>query len=271
VLDAELEAGVLSLRRAANLVAFWDVDAPATLDRLANDGTDAFRDLVPRYDIVFTYGGGEPVREAYARYGARQCVPIYNALDPATHFPVPPEPRFTGELGFLGNRLPDREARVDEFFLGTARALPERRFLLGGAGWGERELPANVAYLGHVGTGEHNAFNCSPKAVLNINRASMAAYGFSPPTRVFEAAGAGACLITDAWEGIEQFLEPGREVLVAQDGAEVALHLERLDETAARAIGRAARARVLARHTYDQRAVSVERALAGLNPEEAAA
>ena len=271
VFDSELEAAVLELRRPGKLVAFWDVDAPATLDRIANDPTDPFLGLIPRYDLVLTYGGGAPVVGAYEGRGARRCVPIYNALDPLTHFPVPADPRFAGELGFLGNRLPDRETRVEEFFLAAARARPESIFLLGGAGWGDQALPPNVRYLGHVGTAEHNAFNATPRAVLNVNRASMAAYGFSPPTRVFEAAGAGACLITDAWEGIERFLEPGREVLVAASGPEVVAHLDRLSAQSARAIGAAARARVLAEHTYDQRAVEVERVLAGLDPKEAAA
>jgi spore maturation protein CgeB len=271
VFDAELEAGVLSLRRPANLVAFWDVDAPATLDRVTGDRTDPFASLIPRYDLIFTYGGGDPVVSAYRRLGAGLCVPIYNALDPYTHHPVAPEQRFATELGFLGNRLPDREARVDEFFFRAARALPQARFLLGGSGWGDRELPANVRCLGHVGTADHNAFNCSARAVLNVNRASMATYGFSPPTRVFEAAGAGACLITDAWEGVEQFLEPGHEILLAENGEEVARHVAGLGTPRARAIGQAARARVLARHTYAHRAAEVEAVLEGRLPAEAAA
>jgi spore maturation protein CgeB len=263
VFDTELEAGVLALRRPGNLVVFWDVDAPATLDRVTGDPNDPFGPLIPRYDLIFTYGGGAPVVRAYERLGARLCVPIYNALDPATHHPVPPDPRFQGELGFLGNRLPDREARVGEFFFAPALKLPHARFLLGGAGWESRELPPNVHYLGHVGTADHNAFNCSVRAVLNINRASMAAYGFSPPTRVFEAAGAGACLITDAWEGIEEFLEPGREVLVAADGEAVAAELAALGAESASEIGQAARRKVLAAHTYAQRAAQVEAVLAG--------
>jgi spore maturation protein CgeB len=271
VFDAELEAAVLALRRPGNLVVFWDVDAPATLDRVEKDASDPFGALIPRYDLVFTYGGGDPVVRAYERLGARRCVPIYNALDPSTHFPVPAEPRFSAELGFLGNRLPDREARVDAFFFAAALALPGAQFILGGAGWETRAMPRNVRYVGHVGTADHNAFNVSARAVLNVNRASMAAYGFSPPTRVFEAAGAGACLITDAWEGVEQFLEPGREVLVARDGEEVAAHLAGLGPDRTRAIGEAARAKVLARHTYDQRAAEVERVLAGRAPREAAA
>jgi spore maturation protein CgeB len=271
VFDAELEAAVLALRRPGNLVAFWDVDAPATLDRVEGDPSDPFAALIPRYDLVFTYGGGEPVVSAYRRLGAAACVPIYNALDPATHHPVPADPRFAAELGFLGNRLPDREARVAEFFLGAAEALPQARFLLGGAGWGDRPLPANVRYVGHVGTADHNAFNCSARAVLNVNRASMATYGFSPPTRVFEAAGASACLITDAWEGVELFLEPDREILVATDGGAVARHVAGLGDARAKAIGAAARARVLAEHTYAQRAALVEAVLDGRQQRGAAA
>jgi spore maturation protein CgeB len=119
-------------------------------------------------------------------------------------------------------------------------------------------MPPNVRYVGHVYTRDHNAFNCTPHAVLNISRDSMARYGFSPATRVFEAAGAGACLMTDAWEGIEQFLEPEREVIVVHDGEEVARRLASLDPAAARRIGTAARARVLAEHTYAHRAVQVD-------------
>jgi spore maturation protein CgeB len=271
VFDAELETAVPALRRPGNQVAFWDVDAPATLDRVEGDRTDPFRALIRRYDLVFTYGGGDPVVRAYERLGARACVPIYNALDPATHFAVAPDPRFSAELGFLGNRLPDREARVAEFFFAAAEALPQARFLLGGAGWDDRPLPANVRYVGHVGTSDHNAFNSSVRAVLNVNRASMAAYGFSPPTRIFEAAGAAACLITDAWTGVEQFLQPGREILVATDGEAVARHLAGLGTERARSIGAAAQARVLAEHTYAQRAAQVEAVLLGREPREAAA
>jgi spore maturation protein CgeB len=255
--DAELEAGVLELD--AGTTIFWDVDAPATLARLEADPGDSLRALVPRYDLVLTYGGGDPVVQRYRALGARDCVPVYNALDPSTHHPVPPDPRFTCDLAFLGNRLPDREERVGEFFFRAAGLAPARRFLLGGSGWESRPLPPNVARLGHVGTRDHNALNCTPRAVLNVTRAEMAANGWSPATRVFEAAGAGACLITDAWEGIELFLEPGTEVLVAASGDEVA----ELIAAASPAIGAAARRRVLAEHTYGRRAEQVEAILAG--------
>jgi spore maturation protein CgeB len=264
VFDELLERAVLSARRPGALAVFWDVDAPATLDRVTHDPADPFGALIPEYDMVFTYGGGDPVVRAYERLGARTCVPIYNALDPESHRPAPPDPRFEGALGFIGNRLPDREARVEEFFLRAAESAPAERFVLGGSGWGDRALPDNVHYVGHVYTRDHNAFNSTPRAVLNVTRESMARYGFSPPTRVFEAAGAAACLITDAWEGIELFLEPGAEVLVAHDGLEVAGHLARLTDAEARAIGERARRRIMDQHTYARRAAQVESVLDGV-------
>ncbi len=261
VWDAELEAAVLELASARTRVAFLDVDAPATLERLDLAPGDPFRALVPRYDFVFTYGGGDPVIRRYEAYGARSCIPIYNALDPATHFAAPPDERFRADLGFLGNRLPDREARVDEYFFRAAALEPARTFLLGGSGWGDKAMPANVRYAGHVYTADHNAFNGSTLCVLNVARDTMASNGFSPATRVFEAAGAGACLITDAWEGIELFLEPEREVLVARDGEEVARILRELTPDRARAIGLAAQRRVLEQHTYAARARQLEQLL----------
>ncbi len=258
VYDELLEEALLHAARRSQQVIFWDVDAPATLARVRENPADPFRRLIPRYDAVLTYGGGEPVVQAYLGFGARSCVPIYNALDPDTHHPVPASADWAADLTLLANRLPDREARVAEFFLEPARSRPERRFLLGGNGWPGSALPPNVRAVGHVSTRDHNVLNCSALAVLNVARDSMAAVGFSPATRVFEAAGAGACLITDAWEGIELFLEPEREVLVARDGAEVAEQLARLNEARAREIGAAARRRVLEQHTYARRAREVE-------------
>lgn len=259
VFDAMLEREVLRLQGPATMVIFWDVDAPATLERVEENGSDPFRKLIPSYDLVLTYGGGPPVVEAYRCLEARGCIPIYNALDPETHHPVPPDPRYAATLCFLGNRLPDREARVHEFFFKPAGMLPGESFLLGGAGW-EQNVPerANVRYLGHVYTRDHNALNSTPKAVLNISRESMARFGYSPATRVFEAAGAAACMITDSWTGLEQFLEPGEEVLVAASGDEVTDHLRRLTPARAREIGQAALRRVLGEHTYEHRAAELE-------------
>jgi len=253
VFDDELLA-VFDHARADALTVYWDVDAPATLAEIRDQPDHPLRRALPDIDMVLTYGGGPPVVAAFEALGARLCRPIYNALDPTTHHPVEPLARFAADLSLLANRLPDREARIERFFIEPAARLPLRKFLLGGNGWHDKSLPPNIHALGHVGTADHNAFNCSSLAVLNVSRDSMAENGFSPATRVFEAAGAGACLITDHWEGVEQFLKPDEEVLVARDGGEVAEHLAALTPVRAHAIGVAARRRVLAEHTYARRA-----------------
>ncbi|MGI4746335.1 MAG: CgeB family protein [Janthinobacterium lividum] len=263
VFDDELLAGILVNGRAGAVRAFLDVDAPATLAELRTSDAHALHAALPALDLVLTYGGGDPVMRAYAGFGARACVPIYNALDPATHHPVMRDPAYEATLSLLANRLPDREARIEEFFLRPAATLPDQSFLLGGSGWHDKTMPANVRAIGHVPTAAHNVLNVSARAVLNVARDSMAEVGFSPATRVFEAAGAGACLITDFWDGIELFLEPDSEILVARDGQDVAEHLRTLTPERAQTIGEAARARILAGHTYDQRAVLLEEVLAG--------
>ena len=265
--DALLEQRVLDCRSDRMQVAFWDVDAPATLASVESNPSNPFRALIPRYDFIFTYGGGQPIVNHYRKLGARNCHPIYNALDPSTHHPVPADPSLACDLVFIGNRLPDRERRVEQFFLGAAELAPEMRFILGGEGWGSKAIPSNVRWIGHVGTGDHNRVNCSARMVLNINRQSMAEVGFSPPTRVFEAAGAGACLITDRWTGVETFFEPGKELLVASSAEEIVTHLRSLDAGQARAMGEAMRARALNEHTYALRAEEVDQILTAARPE----
>ena len=264
--DEYLDAAVLETRRDGNRVAYWDVDAPFTLDQAFRDPGWYFRRLVPRYDAILTYGGGPRVAEGYGALGAGLVELVYNALDPETHHPVPPDPAYRCDLLFVGHRLPDREARVREFFLRAAESCPEHRFVLGGGGWGDAALPPNVRYLGHVATVLHNALNCSARLVLNVNRQAMADYGFSPPTRVFEAAGAGACLVTDRWEGIESFLAPGRELLVASGAEEVAAFVRSVSTEQSRAIGERARQRMLAQHCYHHRGEQLQRFLTRLFP-----
>lgn len=261
VFDTLLEGAVLNLKSHRNTIAFWDVDAPATLDRMERDPEDPFRRFLPNYDLILTYGGGTPVISAYTALGAPNCIPIYNALDPQTHHPVAPDPRFNCDLAFLGNRLPDLEARVEAFFLNAAAQSPNNTFILGGSGWHDKPLPHNVRWIGHVSTNDHNALNSTPRLVLNISRDSMARYGFSPATRVFEAAGAGACLITDAWKGIEEFLEPQTEVLIASTGDDVARYVRDITREQAYTIGTAALKRVLTQHTYAHRAEQLEQIL----------
>jgi len=258
--DSLLEERVLELKPQCG-VFFWDVDAPATIARLrANEG-DPFRFAIPEYDGILTYGGGPNIASAYRSFGAQAYYSIYNGLDPETHYPVAQDPELACDVVFLGNRLPDREARVEELFLRVAELAPQKRFILGGEGWGDKQLPSNVRWIGHVTTGDHNRVNCSARIVMNINRSSMASFGFSPPTRVFEVAGAGTCMVCDEWPGIQECFEPEKEILIVRCAEDVAQILRNYEERACRCIGDAFHARALRDHTYTQRAAQADHAL----------
>jgi spore maturation protein CgeB len=265
VFDALLEAAVLDLGRpdGRTLVAFWDVDAPATLDRVAADPADAFGPLVGRYDVVFTYGGGPPVIAAYERLGARACVPIYNAVDPDTHFPVArDDARFAADLGFLGNRMPDREHRTDGvlFRRGAASARPP--------------LPARRQRLGRLAAAAQRALR-RPRVHARPQRvqrdAARRAQHQPRGDGALRLLAGDARVRSGGRRGVPDHRPLGghprvsgaeREVLVAHHGADVAEHVRGLTPERARQIGDAARRRVLAEHTYAHRAVEVEKALA---------
>ncbi|MDQ2805759.1 MAG: glycosyltransferase [Chloroflexota bacterium] len=258
--DDYIQARALALRAAGRpRVAFWDVDAPFNLTAAHAAPDSPFTRRIPAWDAIFTYGGGPRVVAEYGALGARACHPIYNAVDPDSYFPVPPDPspEYACDLLLLANRMPDREARIWDLFAGAAALVPAARLHIGGSGWEGAPFPPNVRVLGHVPTGDHARRNCSARLVLNVNRAAMADYGYSPPTRIFEAAGNAACLITDRWPGIDQFFAPEQEILVAADAAAIAAYLRDLSWDAARAIGARARARALRDHTYTHRAAEV--------------
>lgn len=256
--DAELERRVPAECNTTAMTFIWDVDAPATIHRMRGDIHDSLRHATRDYDAILTYGGGPKAREGFLEFGARAYYSMYNGLDPETHHPVAPDPDLACDIAFLGNRLPDREARVEELFLRAAELAPDQRFLLGGEGWGDKPLPPNVRYIGHVPTADHNRLNCSAGMVMNINRASMADFGFSPPTRVFEVAGAGSCLLCDDWPGISDCFEPGKEILVVRNAEDVARALHEHDTAARRRIGEAFHARALRDHTYAFRAAQAD-------------
>jgi spore maturation protein CgeB len=256
--DAELERRVPAECNRHAMTFVWDVDAPATIQRMREHEDDALRHAARAYDAILTYGGGPKAREGFLEFGAGAYYSMYNGLDPETHYPVDRDERYVCDVAFLGNRLPDREVRVEELFLRAAEQAPEQQFLLGGEGWGDRQLPANVRYIGHVPTAQHNRLNSSASMVLNINRASMAEFGFSPPTRVFEAAGAGVCMLCDEWPGIDDCFRPGEEILVVRDAKDVARALRTYDHDARRRIGHAFRERALREHTYQRRAAQAD-------------
>jgi spore maturation protein CgeB len=253
-----LDQLILEARHPGQNLVFWDMHVPSTIRRLQQDLHDPLRALIPRFDAILTYGGGHSIVHAYEEIGAQLCIPIYNALDPEKNFPVMGDPRFVSDLSFLGTRFPDREQEIDEFLLTAARLSSQKTFLLGGSGWSGKALPANVRCIGEVGDTDQNAFNSSALAILNLAGESASGLGYAPSNRIFQAAGAAAAIISDYWPGIEEFFEPGKEILVAGKGEEVAAYIKALTPQAARKIGLAALKRALLQHTYYQRATQFE-------------
>jgi spore maturation protein CgeB len=236
--------------------AFYDLDTPVTLDRLDLGERPSY---VPagafgEVDLVLSFAGGHALDALVERLGAREAVPLYGSVDPRVHHPAAPDARFAADLAYLGTYAADRQGTLDELLLAPARRLPARRFLLGGAQY-PPDLPwePNVLRIAHVPPREHPAFFSSCALSLNVTRGPMVRWGWCPSGRLFEAAACGAPQVTDAWEGLEAFFEPGREILVACRARDVEAALAR-PRAELEAIGRAARERVLAEHTAAVRA-----------------
>jgi spore maturation protein CgeB len=253
------------LDHASGVTAFWDIDTPVTAASLARGTCEYLSpELVPRFDLYLSFTAGPLL----ARLGARRAVPFHCVVDDARYRPIEPPRRW--ELAYLGTYSDDRQPTVDALLLETARALPERRFAVAGPQYPDAiEWPPNVDRFENVAPGEHPAFYAAQRFALNVTRADMRAAGWSPSVRLFEAAACATPVISDDWAGLDAFFEPGREILVAADADDVARHL-RLPDDVRDAIGRRARARVLAEHTATRRAAELERLVASLRSEVAA-
>jgi len=239
---------------------FYDLDTPVTLDAL--DGGHAV-DYLPAqglggFDLVLSYTGGRALRALSIRLGARKVAPLYGFVDPEAHCPSSPDPTFIADLSYLGTYAKDRQPRLSEFLLKPARLLPERRFLIGGAMY-PKDFPwePNIYFVRHVPPELHPAFFASSRLTLNITRAAMAAYGWCPSGRLFEAAACGTPLLSDVWEGLDSFFTPDEEILFARTADDVLAALDRTPAELAR-MARRARERVLSEHTAAHRALEIE-------------
>lgn len=243
--------------------AFYDLDTPVTLARLGAGepidyiGPRGLRD----FDLVLSYTGGPALDALRGRLGAPCAVPLYGSVDPAVHRPVPAVPGYRADLSYLGTFAPDRQDALERLFIVPARCCHERRFVLGGACY-PANFPwtSNIFFVRHLPPVEHPAFFSSSRLTLNVTRAAMAAMGWCPSGRLFEAAACGAPILSDAWDGLDLFFAPGREILIAQDTDQAVAALE-LTDAELRRIARAARERVLAEHTADRRALELVRLL----------
>ena len=259
-----IAAADLVLSSPAQLRTFYDMDTPVTLKRLgAGERVDY---LGPRgladFDLVLSFTGGIALEELQTRLGARRVVPLYGSVDPEVHRPVPAAEAYKADLSYLGTYAEDRQATLSTLFIEAARQLPGRRFLIGGALY-PQEFPwtDNIFFVHHLTPAQHPAFYCSSRLTLNVTRCAMALMGYCPSGRLFEAAACGVPILSDWWEGLDEFFEPGAEILIARATEDTIAALQLSDEQLAR-IARSARQRVLDEYTAERRARDLEAALA---------
>ncbi len=254
-------ASELLLSSKAGVKCFYDLDTPVTLSNL-NEGREV--DYLPdrglgSFDIVLSYTGGRALDELKIVLGAKKTAPLYGSVDPQTHGPAGKARDYAADLSYLGTFAEDRQRSLMELFIEPARRLPEKRFVLGGSLY-PKDFPwtRNIYFVWHVPPPLHPSFYSSARWSLNVTRAAMASMGWCPSGRLFEAAACGSPVLSDYWEGIDEFLSPGTEIVIVRGSEEVADALA-MDEAERMSIARAARERVLEEHTASVRAAEFER------------
>jgi spore maturation protein CgeB len=265
------EVGAWVTRTARGVTAFYDIDTPVTLARLARGEIDYLtRELIPRYQLYLSFTGGPTLRRLEEEYGAQAARALYCSVDPAIYFPEPAPDRY--DLAYMGTYSADRQRRLTHLMLEPARSWWAGRFVVAGPQYPPSlRWPANVRRIEHLPPDRHRSFYNTQRFTLNLTRSDMRAAGFSPSVRLFEAAACGTPIVSDAWEGIEEVLRPGHEVLLAETGAEVLTYIRDLPEEERRALGERGRQRILAEHTAAHRAEELEGHLLALLPRPATA
>ena len=253
-----IEVGRYVQETAPGTTAFYDIDTPVTLAKLDRGDFEYISpELIPGYDVYLSFTGGPTLRRIEQRYGSPDARPLYCSVDAEKYQPLDVPSRW--DLSYLGTYSDDRQPTVEKLLNAVARALPHRRFCVAGPQYpADIKWPENVERVDHVPPADHPTFFAASRFTLNVTRADMIRAGWSPSVRLFEAAACGTPIISDIWEGLDQLLEPGREILLARTTEDVIAALEGLSPAQAQAIGRAARTRVLSEHTAEHRAEELE-------------
>lgn len=244
--------------RARGVTSFYDIDTPVTLAKLERGDFEYLSpEVIPGFDVYLSFTGGPTLRRIEQRYGSPAARPLYCSVDSERYRPMDVPRRW--DLSYLGTYSDDRQPTVEKLLNAAARALPERRFCVAGPQYPSSiDWPTNVERIDHVAPADHPAFYAASRFTLNVTRADMIAAGWSPSVRLFEAAACATPVISDVWDGLDQLFAPGSEILLARSTEDVIAALAGLTAERARAIGEAARARVLAAHTADHRAQELE-------------
>jgi spore maturation protein CgeB len=244
----------LLLQEARGIVAFYDIDTPVTLAALRAGKCEYLApETIPLFDLYLSFTGGPTLSHLELVFGAQRARPLYCSTDQTLYYPEAVEP--TCDLGYLGTYSPDRQKTVDELLVSVARRSPALRFMVAGPGYpNPDDWPANIDYVEHLAPQRHRDFYNSQRLTLNVTRAHMIQAGYSPSVRLFEAAACGAPVISDSWQGLDSFFEPGLEILVANSADECCFILDTVSAAQRQEIGRRARQRVLREHTAAHRA-----------------
>lgn len=249
-----IEVGTFVQEHARGITCFYDIDTPVTLARLERDDCEYLsHDLIPGYDIYFSFSGGPTLDRLEQQYGSPCARPLYCSVDTARYRPLDVPKRW--DLSYLGTYSPDRQPTLERLLIEPARRRPDLRFVVAGPQYPEDiSWPENVERIDHLPPAEHAEFYCASRFTLNVTRADMIAAGWSPSVRLFEAGACGTPIISDRWAGIESIVAPGREIILA-DSTEDAIAALGLS---AQQIGQAARAAVLKNHSAECRAQELE-------------
>lgn len=245
---------------ARGKTGFYDIDTPITLHHLGQGDCEYLSaELVARYDVYLSFTGGPTLRYLETRLGARRARALYCSVDPELYFPEG-DVVTLWDMGYLGTYSPDRQPALDALLIQPARVWPAGRFVVAGPQYpSDLSWPAGITRLQHVAPSDHRGFYNAQRFTLNVTRAAMARAGWSPSVRIFEAAACAAPIVSDAWPGIESFLRPGREILLARDSSDALRIVREMPDRERLAVGRRARRRVLAEHTAQHRAETLER------------
>lgn len=258
------------LTQASGVTAFYDIDTPVTLSKLANDDCEYLTpELIPRFDLYFTFAGGKAADELEDIYHARKVEVLYCSVDPHLYAPV--SRPLSYDLGYLGTYSTDRQPVLHRLLIQPAQRLPQQAFCVAGPQYPESiKWPANVTRIEHLSPQHHRDFYCGCRFTLNVTRADMVTSGYSPSVRLFEAAACGTPIISDAWAGLETIFEPEREILIASHADDVQRYLTDITPSQAREIGERARMKVLTQHTGVRRAIQLEQAVSEVSQKDVA-
>jgi spore maturation protein CgeB len=244
----------------AAVKTFYDIDTPITVSKLrAGDGEYLTREQLKGFDIYFSFTGGPMLRELEQKFGAKRAVPLYCSFDPDRYRMSDPDERFRCDLSYMGTYAADRQPKLDELLCKPASELPQKTFIVAGPQYpADIRWPENVKRVIHLEPKFHPPFYSSSRFTLNLTRKDMIDAGYSPSVRLFEAAGCGAAIISDEWQGIETFFTPGEEILLAGSSSSVTRYLTQLSGHEAEMIGLRAQERVIAEHSAEKRALQFE-------------